>query len=109
MADVENELNDSLVATVEPDEEANRRCSLQISAVLCLVLTAVSAVVWPMFIYYGLTASKPIPPLVLVLLSSCFLCVAAIFWSMRHSVWRNVCELCNPEKESQIDAQGYLN
>jgi hypothetical protein len=54
MAGVDNGRHDDLVATAEPDEEANRRCSRQITAVLCLVLTAISAVVYPMYIYYSL-------------------------------------------------------
>jgi hypothetical protein len=109
MADVDNGLHDDLVATAEPDEEANRRCSRQISAVLCLILAASSFVVYPMYIYYSLTVYRLFPPWFVAVMSSQFPFIVGIFWSVRRSVWRNICDICSPEKEWQIDAEGYLN
>jgi hypothetical protein len=109
MANVKNDFHDSLVATADPDEEANRRRSLQISAVLGLVLTAMNAVAWPVFFYYSLRASSPLPLWFTAVISSSLLSlIVAVFWPIRRSLWKSLCEICNPEEELQIDAECYL-
>jgi uncharacterized membrane protein YoaK (UPF0700 family) len=105
MADIENGIHDALVATAEPDEEANRRCRQQILGVLSLVLGAITAVLLLMCIYYGLKDDSSIPlwALALILGMQAFL-VGFGFFRARRPLWKILCEICNPEEEWQIDA-----
>ena len=103
MADIENAIHDPLIATAEPDEEANRRCRLRFSVVLSLVLGAMAAGGLLTCLYYGL--KNPMIPLwaLVYLLGILALLIGAPFYHARHLVWKIVCEICNPEKERQID------
>jgi hypothetical protein len=63
MGDIDNGIHELLVATAEPDEEANRRCRQRIWIVFSLVLGAIDAVLLLMFLYYGLKDDSGIIPL----------------------------------------------
>jgi hypothetical protein len=107
MADIENGINDSLVATAEPDEEANRRRSQRILGVFNLVLGAALPVELLVCFYYGIKSSAmPLWALAYVLGLPAIL-VGYGFFRARHSFWNILREICNPEEEWQIDAEGY--
>jgi hypothetical protein len=109
MADIENGIHDSLVATAEPDEEANRRRREQILGVVNLVLGPLTVVECVMCFNYGIkNSAMPIWALAYVLGLPAIL-VGYGFYRGRHSFRRIIREICNPEDELQVDAEGYLN
>jgi hypothetical protein len=104
MADVENGIHDSLVATAEPDEEAKRRCSQRILGVVVLLFCVVAAVELSVSLYIGIKDSN------MAVLALAFVQVIFDFaWGYqfflrRHLLWRRVREIWSPEEELQIDA-----
>jgi hypothetical protein len=101
MADIENGINDSLVATAEPDEEANRRCCQRILGVFNLVMSAMNSVLSLMCLYYGLKADSSIPWAICLVFALGMLQFMVLFpiISRRQLFWKILCEICNPEKE----------
>jgi hypothetical protein len=104
MADVENGIHDSLVATAEPDEEAKRRCSQRILGVVVLLLGVVAAVELSVSLYIGIKDSN-MAVLALAFFQVIFdLVVGYQFYLIQHVLWKRVCEIWRPEDELQIDA-----
>jgi hypothetical protein len=110
MADIENGIHDSLVATAEPDEEASRRRRERIVGVFYLVQCPMIAVEFVMCVYYYGIKNSTIP----IWAIACIFGLPAIilgcgFYSARDYFRRIIREICNPEDELQVDAEGYLS
>jgi hypothetical protein len=106
MGDIDNGIHELLVATAEPDEEANRRCRQRIWIVFSLVLGAIDAVLLLMFLYYGLKDDSGIIPLWAIPFAfgvQAFVLVYP-FVLHRHRIWKII---CIGEKAWQIDAEFY--